>query len=129
VGALQSAGQADARGEYLRRVLQISHDGVQKGAVFFQGESDGGVEQLVLAGEVVVEGAKADIRRLGDLLDAHVGPPLLGEKPLRGGDQRGPGACLAPIQAVGHLAVGPALSVDSHPHTLPIDHDDLFIGD
>jgi hypothetical protein len=66
--------------------------------VFLQGDGDGRVEQFGLAGEMVVEGAETHVGGVGDLLDGHIAPALFGEQLLRGGDQGGPGAGLAPVE-------------------------------
>jgi hypothetical protein len=65
---------------------------------------DRGLEQLLLAVEVVIEGTHPDVGGPGDLQDRHVDLPF-GDQPLRGFDQRRPGALLAPLQAVGRLYV------------------------
>ena len=46
-----------------------------------------GLEQLLLALEVVVERPEADVGRLGDLLDARPFPPPFGDQPDRGVDR------------------------------------------
>ena len=61
----------------------------------------GGLEQFLLALEVVVEGPEADVGRFGDLLDAGAFAAALGDQPDRGVDQGLPGAGLAPVQPVG----------------------------
>ena len=49
---------------------------------------------------MVVEGAEADVRGVGDLLNADVGLAV-SQEALRGTDQRCPGASLASIQSAG----------------------------
>ena len=72
---------------------------------------DGGLEELLLAVEVVVERAHPDVGGLGDLQDRHV-ELACGDEALRGLDQRGAGALLAALEAVdGRL--GTALRVTS----------------
>ena len=89
---------------------------VQQRAVGVEHVGDRGLEQLLLAVEVVVEGTHPDVGGLGDLQDRHV-DLALGDEPLRGLDQRRPGALLAPLQAVGRLGcVGIALIPSSMHH-------------
>ena len=58
----------------------------------------GGLEELLLAVEVVVERPEADVGLLGDLLDACRVPAALGDEPHRGVDEGLPGVSLTPVQ-------------------------------
>ncbi len=60
---------------------------------------DGGVEQLLLALEVVVERPHPHIGRLGDLQNRHI-DLARGDERLRSLDQRGARTLLAPYQSV-----------------------------
>ena len=95
----QPAGQPEAGGERLGGVVDRLGEPVQQRAVRVEHVGDRGLEQLLLAVEVVVEGTHPDVGGLGDLQDRHV-ELALGDQPLRRLDQRRPGALLAPLQAV-----------------------------
>ncbi len=60
---------------------------------------DGGLEQLLLAVEVVVERPHPDVGGLRDLQDRHV-DLARGDEALRGLDQRRARALFAPLEAV-----------------------------
>ena len=65
---------------------------------------DGGLEQLLLALEVVVERPHADVGRLSDLQHRHV-QLARGDEALRGLDQGCAGALLSPLEAVDRALV------------------------
>ena len=96
-----SAGSSIVRGQL-----------VQQRAVCVEHLGDRGLEQLLLAVEVVVERAHPDVGGLGDLQDRDV-DLACGDEALRGPDQRSAGALLAALEAVdGRLGLfGHALTV------------------
>ena len=67
-------------------------------AVLLEDLLDRGVEQVLLALEVVVEGAEPDVGRVGDLLDADLRRIARGEQHAGGLDERRPGAGLPSVQ-------------------------------
>ena len=71
--AAQAQGQPDRAGEGERGVVDVDAELVEQGAELVEHVGDRGLEQLGLAGEVVVERAEADVGGLGDLLDAGLG--------------------------------------------------------
>ena len=98
VGPAQPPGDPRAHGEQLRRVGDAGAGAVDQLPPAFQHLLRGGLEQLLLAVEVVVERPEADVGLLGDLLDAGPVPAALGDQPHRGVDEGLPGPGLTPVQ-------------------------------
>jgi hypothetical protein len=97
---VQAPGQPETLREGLGRVVQARGQLVEHGGVGVEGVFDGGAEQVLLGGEVVVEGPDSDVGGLGDLHDWDLRRPG-GEEGLGRTDERGAGARFAPVQAVG----------------------------
>ena len=104
--AVQPAGEPEALGEHLGGIVDVGGELVQRGAVGVEDVVDGGVEQLLLAVEVVVERAHSDVGGLGDLQDRDVGSPV-GDEALGGPHECRAGARLAPLEAVRRLRLAP----------------------
>ena len=62
---MESAGEAVALGEHLRRVVQPTRQLFEVVGVPLQGVGDRSFEQLSLGVEVIVEGADAEVGRFG----------------------------------------------------------------
>ena len=107
LAAVQAPGEPEAAGEHLGGVLDAGGEVVEQLAVGVHHGLDGGLEELLLGLEVVVERAHAHVGGLGDLQDRHV-RPALGDEGLRRPDEGRPGPGLAPVQPVG-LCVGALL--------------------
>ena len=113
----QPAGQPEAGGERLGGVVDGRGEPVQQRPVGVEDLGDGGVEQLLLAVEVVVERTHPDVGGLGDLQHRHV-EPALGDQRLRRLDQRRPGALFAALAGGWPAREVPdiRLSSSSEPH-------------
>jgi arylsulfatase len=90
--------EPEPQGEDLGGVGHLGGHAAQIVQMLLERLRDGGLEELRLRREVVVEGPETHVRRVGDLLDADVGGALLGEDGAGGPDERRTGARLAPVQ-------------------------------
>ncbi|GAA3389454.1 hypothetical protein GCM10020369_39630 [Cryptosporangium minutisporangium] len=115
VRAHQAAGQPHRGREHLGRVLDVGEQVVEVLAVLLEDLQDGGLEQLGLAREVVVERPEPDVGGLGELLNAEVGTPPAGQHVAGGRDQRLARPGLSAGDAVGSL---PCVGLSGHPPTV-----------
>jgi hypothetical protein len=126
VGPAQPAGDPRADGEQLRRVGDAGAGAVDQLPPAFQHLLRGGLEQLLLAVEVVVERPEADVGLLGDLGDARPVPAALGDQPHGGVDEGLPGRALrrSSRDTLGAPAAGTASAITSPPavHLAPSGH-------
>jgi hypothetical protein len=100
VGVGHPGGEPEARRHQLGRVLDPLYALVDDLPELLQGVRHRGVEQLRLGLEVVVEGAEAHVRPLGDHLDAGAGVPGLREDLPGRTHERLAGLGTAPLEAV-----------------------------
>ena len=98
VGPAEPPGDPHAYRVQLGRVGDAGAGPVDQLPPAFQHLFGGGLEQLLLAVEVVVERPEADVGLLGDLGDARPVPAALGDQPHRGVDEGLPGPGLTPVQ-------------------------------
>jgi hypothetical protein len=106
--AAEPQDQPDRAGDCECWILNIDTELVEQRTELIEHVGDGGLEQLGLAGEVVVERAEADIGGLGDLLDAGLSDRAAGQHRSRGGDELLAGVGLTPLDpAPGTSAAGP----------------------
>ncbi len=91
---------AMGEGDDRRRVLEVGGELVDDGAVLLGDLAEERGDDLVLAREVVVEGAGGDVGAVGDLAEPGGADPLLREELTCGSQQPGPGFCPAPVPAV-----------------------------
>ena len=96
--AEQSSAQAIVGGKGLGRVGDGAGEAVEDGAEIVECVGQGGLEQLVLGREMVVEGPHAHIGGLGDLQDRHAQLALRDEA-LGRVHQGATGTQLAPLKA------------------------------
>ena len=96
----EAGGEPQRYGEDLCRVGDAGGGPVDHVAPALEDLARRGLEQLVLALEVVVERSEADVGRLGDLLDAGPFSPPLGDQSDGRVDQSLPGPGLATVQPV-----------------------------
>jgi hypothetical protein len=101
VGLREPGRDPDGRREYFCRVLDPCGHLVEHRAVLLDDLIDGGVEELVLGLEVVVERPEADVGGVGDLLDAHLARIAGSEQFARRGHQGCPRLRPAPVQSAG----------------------------
>ena len=100
VGVGHACTEPEAGREQLRRVVDPRQTLVEGLPELLEGVDHCRLEQLRLGVEVVVEGAEADVRALGDRLDARAGVAALGEY-LPGRSHEGStGLGAAPLEAV-----------------------------
>jgi hypothetical protein len=83
-------------------IVERRGEAVQQRPVSVQHIGDRGLEQLLLAVEVVVERTHPDVGGLRDLQYRHV-DLAFGDQPLCRLDERGPGALFAPLQPIRRL--------------------------
>src|SRR5271165_4781933 len=98
MGPAEASGEPQRYGEDLRRVGNAGRGPVDHAAPALEDLARRGLEELVLALEVVVKRPEADVGFLGDLLDAGPFPAPFGDQSNRRVDQRLPGPGLAPVQ-------------------------------
>src|SRR5271165_2134200 len=98
MGPAEASGEPQRYGEDLRWVGDAGGRPVDHAAPALEDLARRGLEQLVLALEVVVERSEADVGGLGDLLDAGPLPAPFGDQSDRRVDQCLPGSGFATVQ-------------------------------
>jgi hypothetical protein len=95
--AALAQGEPDRAGEGQCGVVDVDAELVEQCAELVEHVGDRGFEQLGLAGEVVVERAKADVGGVRDLLDAGLRGSVASQHRPCGGDEFVASLSLAPL--------------------------------